>query len=102
MTQWGRDFRCEAVLRENGVEISRWEVKLPDLPPMSEQTMQVEIPECRKLGREYHLEFSISRKTDTWYSKAGEEMGKRQFELAGWVLPTQILSSGKDGFLSRN
>ena len=100
MTQWGRDFRCEAVLRENGVEISRWEVKLPDLPPMSEQTMQVEIPECRKLGREYHLEFSISRKTDTWYSKAGEEMGKRQFELAGGVLPTQILSSGKTVFLT--
>lgn len=95
MTQWGRDFRCEAVLRENGVEIARWEVKLPDLPPMSEQAVQVEIPDCRKLGKEYHLEFSMSRKADTWFAKAGEEMGCRQFELAGGLLPAEVISSGK-------
>lgn len=83
MTEWGRDFRCEAVLREDGKEIARWEVPLPDLPPMSERELRVEIPNCRKQGAEYALEFSFSRRADTWFARAGEEIGFTQFALAG-------------------
>ncbi|MGI5894072.1 MAG: glycoside hydrolase family 2 TIM barrel-domain containing protein [Candidatus Merdivicinus sp.] len=87
MTEWGKDFRCEAILRENGLEILRWEVELPNLPPMSEQALTLDIPNCKKEDCEYHLEFSFSRKEDCWFAKAGEQIGCNQFELPGGMLP---------------
>ena len=83
MTEWGRDFRCEAVLREDGSEISRWELSLPDLAPMSEAEVEVALPVSRREGHEYHLEFCFSRRAGNWFAAAGEEIGFQQFAVAG-------------------
>lgn len=83
MTQRGRDFRCEAVLREDGAEVSRWELALPDLAPMSETEITVTLPFSRREAHEYHLEFCFSRRKDCWFAAAGEEMGFQQFAVAG-------------------
>lgn len=94
MTEWGRDFRCEAVLRENGVEVARWEQDLPDLPPMSEKTVTVKIPYSKKTSREYYLELILKEKNKPWYAEPGETVGVCRFELAGglympeWTAPS--------------
>ena len=75
------NFRCIALLRENGIVIKEEEIALPDLAPMTEQALDIRIPHEKKAGALYHVTFSIRRKA-TWYAAADEEVGFRQFALS--------------------
>ncbi len=103
ITERGRDFRCEAVLREDGAEVSRWELPLPDLAPMSEAEIEALLPFSRREGHEYHLEFCFSRRKDRWFAAAGEEIGFQQFAVAGGVCrPAALPSTGAAARCSGN
>ena len=77
-------FRCVAALRENGVVICEQEIALPDLPPMTEDTIDIHVPHEKKPGAAYHLTLAILRRN------GGEEIGFRQYALASGapVVPT--------------
>ncbi len=81
-------FGCSARLRENGIVIADEEVTLPPLQPGEMEEIHFSIPHEKKLGGIYTVEFSLYRKADTFYSKAGEEIGLFQFELeSGPAMP---------------
>ncbi len=75
------EFSCVGFIRENGVIIAHKEIKMPDLQAGQKQDITVDIPHDRKDGCVYTIEFSVCRNKDTFYSKAGEEIGLFQFDL---------------------
>ena len=81
MTQRGSAFRCEAVLRENGAEICRWEVQLPDAGPMETLPLRIALPAGRRPDCIYHVEFIIYRRACGEVPE--QEMGFTQFALEG-------------------
>ncbi len=50
-------YRCTGILKENGKEIARQEVVLPDLAPGQSQIMQISIPHEKKPGAVYTIDF---------------------------------------------
>ena len=82
LTESTNAFCCVAVLREDGLVVKELEITLPNLAPMTEQALDINIPHEKKPGAAYHVTFSIRRKTATWYSAANEEIGFRQYALA--------------------
>ena len=81
-------FRCVAVLRENGIVIKEQEIELPDLAPMTEQAIEINVPHEKHGGAVYHLTLSIRRRSAAWYAAADEEIGFRQFALASGAAVT--------------
>lgn len=82
LTESTNRFFCEAVLRENGAEILRKEIFLPEIPPMSQREIEVELQHEKRPGREYHITFTVYRREKTWYAQPGYEVGHFQFQLA--------------------
>lgn len=94
------DFSCIALLRENGVKIAQQEVVLPHLKAGEKQEMTIEIPHEKKTGCFYTIEFSVRYWKETFYAKAGEEIGLFQFELeSGAPSVSRPLRSGKPTYV---
>lgn len=89
-----KEFGCTAVVRENGEPVAEQAVELPDLKPGESRELRIEIPHQKKPGCLYTIEFSVFRRTATFYSQAGEETGLFQFELESG--PAMVLAPTKE------
>ena len=84
------DFLCVAELRENGIPVYSRELYLPDIRPGMAADMDVEMDYERKPGCEYQLEFSLTNPEPLWYEDEGAAFYSVQFELGGFIVPTDI------------
>jgi len=81
MTRNLSDYRCEAVLKENGAVMASKTVEFPPTAPMSTAwDFSIEFPHEKKDGAEYHVDLAIVQKFDCFYAEAGYEIASFQFE----------------------
>ncbi|MCL2361131.1 MAG: DUF4981 domain-containing protein [Defluviitaleaceae bacterium] len=72
-------FEISASLRENGVTVHTEVLNPGHIPPLSNKTIEFLPDYPMKENAEYHLSFHIKDKNDTFYEKAGYEVGSFQF-----------------------
>lgn len=81
MTHMLSDYRCTAILKEDGEVVKTINVVLPKIKANCKDSFSVEIDYEKKQGKEYYLDFEITQEFDTFYEKSGFAVCYTQFKL---------------------
>jgi len=81
-----QDYSVIASIRENGLVIHSEELDLGNLAPFEQKQMNIELSYPKNPDCEYHIDFSVRQKSDTFYAEKGYETAMYQFALPGNTL----------------
>ena len=76
------DFDITMVLRENGIVVHTETPDLGQVPPLSKKTLALKPNYQMKDGCDYHIEFRVTQKEDTFYADKGYEIARFQYPLS--------------------
>lgn len=76
------DFNASWTLNENGIEIAKGNITLPEIAPLTEKSIKVPYSISKaKPGAVYHLNLSFTLNKDMLWAKKGFEIATNQFKL---------------------
>ena len=96
MTRRLSDYKCTAILKENGAVIGETDVELPETEVLGRSEFAFEFPHEKRDGAEYHLDFVITQGFDAFFAAAGYEVAAFQFGL-GRGIPAPAKRFGEVG-----